>query len=284
MMNSGRLFPGSTLVIENVLREERAEDAAAVRPALIQLRASADRPVPVPCAELQRLLDKGTGRAVACADVTQLDAFRAHREGKGSRRYGTKRRAAVTSLAVAMLLGAGTGVAAAVDGGVRQRIATHVATVGAVLAPRAPAPATVVEVVPEVPDTAPVAPAPVVAPAAPVAPSAAVEAPAPTVEVQPAPEVAEAPAREAPGNSGNAEVPGGAAAGNHEGTGMAEVKAPAVSPGSSGTGKGHGGVGAGTAPMAEDWVPPGQAKKAVEDVVKSAKGKVRDRLKELVLR
>jgi hypothetical protein len=262
MMNSGRLFPGSTLVIEDVLRGETAEDTAAVRPALVQLRASADRPVPVPSVELQRLLDLGTGRAVACADVTQLDAFRAHHEGKGSRRYGTKRRAAVTSMAVFMLLGAGTGVAAAVDSGVRQQIATHVASVGAVLAPRAPAPATVVEVVPEVPDTAPLTPAPVGTPAAPVAapvaPSAAVEAPAPTVEVQPAPEVAEVPAKEAPRNSGNAEGPGGAAAGNHKGTDKAEVKAPAVSP--------------------------GQAKKAVEGVVKSAKGKARDRLKELVLR
>lgn len=273
MMNSGRLFPGSSLVIEDVLRGEPAEDAAALRPSLVQLRAAADRPVPVPSVQLQRLLDLNAEESggAPTAVVTELGAFRAAREGKGLARYGAKRRVAATSLAVMVFLGAGTGVAAAVDGGVREGIVASVARVAPALVPvPAPVPA---------PVAAPVAvPAPVVAPEAPVVPVAApAPVPAPAVEVARAPMAADVPDDAAdapdavegdgPDGQGHGKADGGAAAaGPGRGQGAAAAGAPGDAGDSQGNGRGNGnaaqGQGQGSAVKDAAWVPPGQAKKA----------------------
>jgi len=297
MMNSGRLFPGSSMVIEDVLRGESAEDAAALRPSLVQLRAAADRPVPVPSVQLQRLLDLSAGvDGAPTAVVTELDTFRAARASKGAARYGVKRRVAATSVAVMVLLGAGTGVAAAVDGDVRDRIVASVAQVAPVLKPApAPSPAPV--------EPAVAAPAPEVLPEAPAVPVAA-PAPvaAPPVEVVQAPAIS---ADDAPGDDGAdgrdrghgnqadagsddrprgapAAASGSVAPGEGQGNGRGADVGPGTGPGNGrGAGQGNGQGQSQGAAANGAWVPPGQAKKAATKQEAAAEWQITEMLKHL---
>jgi hypothetical protein len=188
MLTTGHLTRNLN-IIDSVLEDETPEDAATTRPMLLQLRATTVRDIPAPSAALQLLLDIPEPPA----HVARLGAYRTRRELQGHARYGARRRVAATSFAVIALLGAGTGVAAAMDGGIRRQIEESIARVGMVLGPANPAH---IEYAPEPPIPVIAAKTETVAtPVAPFAPTPepVVTPPAQAVPPEPAP-AAEAPA------------------------------------------------------------------------------------------
>jgi hypothetical protein len=104
--------PGNANIIDRLLRESTTEEADALRPVLLQLRALRTGAPPVPSPEVAALMARDT------TNVIRLDT--------APRRA---RRTAFTILAVAATLGAGAAAAAAADEGFRTGLQNTIATI-----------------------------------------------------------------------------------------------------------------------------------------------------------
>lgn len=169
--------------VDQLLLEAGLDDDGQLRPALLELRAFAG-PAPEPSAEVAALMagtasagaapagtaSAGAGQAAALDEVPPVDELAARRR--------TRRRVALTTLSVAISLGAGGAVAAASDQGFRdsfthinQAITSFVTGAGAAPAgDEAVEPARPAEV-PAAPATDPAMPAPTLAAERPAVPA-----------------------------------------------------------------------------------------------------------------